>query len=174
MQIFRTFLFLLCAVTPAFAAPPTGIPARPKLVVALVIDQFRADYLLRFSDRFLPAKGKGDEVGGFRYLMTQGAYFPMAEYSLLQSMTCPGHATILTGSLPYQNGIPANAWNNSENGSYVYCAEDSKHQTVGAAKFDHAGTSPRNLIGTTVGDELKNAGFPSRVVTIALKTAPQS
>lgn len=142
---------------------------RPKLVVVLVIDQFRADYLLRFEKRFVPARGKGGEVGGFEYLMTQGAYFPMAEYGVLQSMTCPGHATILTGAYPYQSGIPINGWYNSAHAQFEYCAEDPAFSTVGATTREHIGTAPTLLNATTVGDELKNAGLPSKVVTVALK-----
>ena len=142
---------------------------RPKLVIALVVDQFRADYLLRFEKRFAPARGKNGAVGGYEYLMSQGAYFPMAEYDIMQSMTCPGHATILTGAYPYLAGIPINGWYDTAHGHYEYCAEDSTYTTVGAPNRDHVGTAPTLLNATTVGDELKNAGFPSRVVAIALK-----
>lgn len=61
---------------------------RPKLVLVLVIDQFRADFLRKFEKSFIPANNK-NEVGGFNYLMSAGAFFPNAEYSVLQSMTCP-------------------------------------------------------------------------------------
>ncbi|MGK5085828.1 alkaline phosphatase family protein [Bdellovibrionota bacterium FG-1] len=160
----------LLFIPTAQAAPAKPLlPPRPKLIVVMVIDQFRADYLLRFEKRFLPAKDAKGQVGGFSYLMSQGAYFPMAEYTLLQSMTCPGHATILTGAMPYQMGIPINYWQDTQKDQLVYCAEDSEFSTVGAPDFPHAGTSPKNLIASTVGDELKNAGFPSRVVTVALK-----
>ncbi|MGZ3687882.1 MAG: alkaline phosphatase family protein, partial [Bdellovibrionota bacterium] len=153
----------------AHAAGGAGTP-RPKLIFMIVIDQFRADYLTRFEKRFLPPRSQGGDVGGFRYLMTQGAYYPFAQYDLLQSMTCPGHATVLTGAYPYQAGIPANDWFDPETLQRVYCAEDPTQATVGAETTDpHLGTSPKNLIADTVGDELKNAGIPSRVVTVALK-----
>src|SRR3712207_2088011 len=90
---------LLVSSSASAATPP------PKLAVLLVIDQFRSDYLMRFQERFLPAKGPNG-VGGFQYLMSQGAYYPYGEYSILQSMTGPGHATMLSGSYPYQMGIP--------------------------------------------------------------------
>src|SRR3954462_3790598 len=96
----RLFLSLFFALTWPWIPQAQAIK-RPKLVVLLVIDQFRADYLTRFESRFLAPTGKKGEVGGFRYLMTQGAYYPYAEYDILQSMTAPGHATVLTGSFPY-------------------------------------------------------------------------
>lgn len=147
---------------------PDALRKRPKLVVVLVIDQFRADYLTRFEKRFLPATGKG-EVGGFRYLMTQGAYLPFGEYGMLQNMTGPGHATILTGAFPYANGIPLNTWIDKKRGTPVYCAEDADSKPIGFAESKRIGTSPRNMLGSTIGDELKNAGYGSRVVSISLK-----
>ena len=152
------------------AGPAAVSTARPKLFLVLVIDQFRADYLTRFESRFLAPVGKSGEVGGFRYLMSRGAYYPYAEYEILQSMTGPGHATVLTGSYPYQAGIPTNYWHDTEKGKRVYCTEDSTVAVVGSEPATaRGGTSPRNLIGSTVGDELKNAGYPSRVVSLALK-----
>nr|MDH4466517.1 alkaline phosphatase family protein [Bacteriovoracaceae bacterium] len=89
---------------------------------------------------------------------------------ILQSMTGPGHATILTGSYPYVNGIPANDWYDQNLKSRVYCTEDQSVKTIGANPKDvHVGTSPRNLVGTTFGDELKNAGWNSKVVSLAIK-----
>ncbi len=148
-----------------FSLPAAAGAPKPKLVVALVIDQFRADNLTRFEKRFLPAKG-----GGFRYLLENGAYYPYASYDLLQPMTGPGHATILSGSYPYAGGIPVNDWYSLDHKSKMYCAEDADFETVGKGPFkDHVGTSPRNFWGTTVGDELKNAGWPVKVVAVALK-----
>lgn len=134
---------------------------RPKLVVVIVIDQLRADALSRFDSKF------GDD--GFRALTDQGAYYPYGEYEVLHSMTGPGHATILSGAYPYQMGIALNGWYDQKTKSALYCVGDSNHKTVGAPSKDSAGTSPRNLVGTTVGDELKNAGLKSRVVSIAIK-----
>ena len=145
---------------------------KPKLVVVIVIDQFRADYLTRFAPRFLSAKKGHGQVGGFKYLTSTGAYFPFAEYDILQSMTGPGHATILTGSYPYQNGIALNDWYDRDLNRKIYCAEDIQSPLVTSTASPSSaatGMSPRNLIGTTVGDELKNAGYPSRVVSLALK-----
>lgn len=142
---------------------------RPRLVVAIVIDQFRSDYLTRFPSRFLPATKTGGEVGGFQFLMEKGAYFPMAEYASLQNMTCPGHATIMSGSHPYHTRIAINEWYDAEKGQTVYCVGDESAPLVGPAGGGKEGISPRNFRGSTVGDELKNAGYPSRVIAVSLK-----
>ncbi len=164
-----SLLLLASSIASAAEPGPRILPPRPKLVLVLVIDQFRADYLLRFEKRFLPVRQKNGDVGGFSYLMTQGAYYPIAQYDVIQNMTCPGHATILTGAPPYQTGIPVNHWNDPATGESVYCAEDPNHKAIDAPQKAHTGTSPKNLLATTLGDELKNAGFGSRVVTLALK-----
>src|SRR4051812_36701559 len=118
LRLFTVFLALLSFGAMASAHEATSpLPLslasfenRPKLVVVLVVDQFRGDYLTRFRSRFLPAKGKDGKLGGYNYLISSGAYFPFAEYDVLQNMTGPGHSMILSGSYPYQNGIPLNNW----------------------------------------------------------------
>jgi predicted AlkP superfamily pyrophosphatase or phosphodiesterase len=133
---------------------------KPKLVVVIVIDQFRADYISRYQHLF----GKN----GFMALINGGAYFPYGEYDLLEAMTGPGHATILTGAYPYQMGIPTNDWYDRKSGAVVYCVEDVDTKTVGTVT-PQPGSSPKNLVGTTVGDELKNADWPTKSISIALK-----
>lgn len=167
LKILLFAVILLALPQPARADYPT----RPKLILTIVIDQFRADYLTRFKPRFLPASGKEGSVGGFRYLMDDGAYFPFGEYGILECMTGPGHATILTGAYPYQMGIPINTWADAETGQPQYCVGDPASPLVGAADAKKAarGASPRFLLASTVGDELKSSGLPSRVVTLALK-----
>lgn len=148
--------FCLVISTFAFAGPLKKPLQKPKLVVVLVIDQMRADYLTRFEKRFQKSSAKSP--GGFKYLMSEGAYFPIAEYDVLQNITCPGHAMILTGAHPTMNGIILNDWYDKVARKTVYCAADEKDKI-----------SPRNLKTSTVGDELKNAGYKSKVIGIALK-----
>jgi predicted AlkP superfamily pyrophosphatase or phosphodiesterase len=170
---FRTLAAPLAVLLPLLSVTSARAEIKhPKLIVMMVVDQFRADYLMRFKSRFLPAISdkSGKHLGGYNYLMEQGAYFPYGEYDLLQSMTGPGHATVLTGAYGYQSGIPSNDWYSQENHDWVYCTEDRENPTVGGNIQDpHAGTSPKNLFASTVGDELKNAGYPSRVISISLK-----
>ena len=145
----------------------TSFGLRPKLVVVIAIDQMRADYLTRFRSRFLEPETSGGAPGGFRFLMAKGAYYPHGQYDVLQNMTGPGHAMILSGSYPYQMGISLNDWYEPGRGQ-VYCVRDDKSPLV-VGKSPWEGLSPKNFLGTTVGDELKNAGHPSRVITVALK-----
>lgn len=162
-------VLLFWQVAAKAAVPVGGFPTRPKLVVLIAVDQLRGDFLTRLSPKFLAPKG-AHGLGGYRYLMTNGAYFPSAQYSYLQNMTGPGHATMLTGSLPYQNGIALNYWFDSNSQQKIYCAQDTEVALVPPpVEGVKSGTSPRNLLAETVGDVLKNTGIPSRVVSVALK-----
>lgn len=143
----------------------------PHLTVVISIDQFRADYLRRLTDLFLPPIQKNGKVGGFRYLMANGSYYIDARYGHYPLYTGPGHSIILTGSYPYKSGIISNDWWNRATNSSVYCVDDPTVKVVGAAKGSPAKPmGPRNLLSTTVGDELKLAtNGVARVVTISLK-----
>lgn len=173
LRIFFIAPFLLLGAWGAALAQGESSALRttpsPKLVILLVIDQFRSDYLTRFGSRFLPAKGKTG-LGGFNALLERGAYYPLAEHETLQCMTGPGHAALLTGSHPYANGIPVNNWYDQTLHRPFYCVEDPSIQSIGGdPKKLHGGTSPKTLLGTTVSDEWKNAGFPGRIISIAVK-----
>ena len=140
-----------------------SFPKRPKLVVVLVIDQFRYDYLMRFRPYF----GKT----GFNLLL-DGAVFTDCRYDYASTITGPGHATLLTGTYSNLHGIVENQWFDPVEHRSVYCVEDrSTHLVTGRQGADSApGFSPRNLIGSTLGDELRFAtDFRSKVVTVSLK-----
>lgn len=154
---FFVFILITFSLSLSQALTLKKYGTKPKLVVVLVIDQFRADYLTKFQKDFLPV-GVTGEVGGFNFLMQNGAYFPFAEYDVLQSMTCPGHAMIATGTHPYLNGISLNNWYDIAAKKNIYCVDDAEY-----------GVSPRRLVTTTFGDELKNISEASKVVTLALK-----
>src|SRR5215831_1156635 len=83
------------------ASAQTSVATRPKLVVGIVIDQFRYDYLIRFSDLF--------GAGGFKRLTSQGAFFENANYIHVPTVTALGHSTFMTGSIPALDGIVGNA-----------------------------------------------------------------
>lgn len=150
-------LVTLLSTFSAQALTAAAYEKKSKLVVVLVIDQFRSDLLTNRPESFLPP-GTPAAPGGFRYLTHQGAFFPFAEYDILQAMTCTGHAMILTGSHPEATGIGTNEWFDPKLRRNVYCAEDAEY-----------GLSPRRLRTTTVGDELKNVREKSRVVAVAGK-----
>jgi hypothetical protein len=139
--------------------------ARPKLIVVIVIDQFRGDYLERYRDQF------GE--GGFRLLLDHGANFTDCNYDYANTRTAPGHATLFTGAYTNGHGIAANEWWDQKKKKMVTSVEDDGAQLVGLAANevkDKAGASPRNLLADTIGDELKLATQgKSRVFTVSLK-----
>ncbi len=134
---------------------------RPALVVGIVVDQMRWDYLYRFYDRY--------EEGGFKRLLHQGFSFENMMINYLPSYTAVGHSIAYTGSVPAITGIVGNNWINQQTGEERYCTEDGSVQTVGTA--GKAGEmSPENLLTTTVTDELRLASnFRSKVVGVSLK-----
>lgn len=145
--------------TPA-AHADDAIPAtKPKLVIAVVADQFRYDYLLRFKD---------DYRGGLLQLMKNGAVYTNARYEHYPTFTAVGHAALLTGAYPSVNGIVGNLWYDRINGKQIQAAADDTVRLVGGT--DGPGSSPRNLLVSTVGDEMKIASQgQSRVFGISLK-----
>jgi predicted AlkP superfamily pyrophosphatase or phosphodiesterase len=159
-----TLIALLGCLTPVFSE---ASPRPYSLGVVLVVDQFRADYLMRFEEKFLPAK-----ANGYKAIMQKGAYFPLADHGLFQDMTGPGHAAILSGAYPYRHHISINWFFDRETKKDTYCVQDDRVKIIGSdgvvssAKY---GASPRNFNATTVGDELKNIDRPSRVVSVAIK-----
>lgn len=105
-------------------------------------------------------------------LSEHGAYFQFADHGLLQDMTGPGHAAILSGSYPYRNHISINYWFDRDKQKGQYCVQDDAFKTIGSdgeVKGTKWGVSPRNFNASTVGDELKNVDRASRVVSFALK-----
>jgi predicted AlkP superfamily pyrophosphatase or phosphodiesterase len=135
--------------------------AHPKLVVVIVIDQFRGDYLERYRDQF------GD--AGFRLLLDHGAYFSNCNYDYANTRTAPGHSTLFTGAYSNGHGIAANEWWDQKKKRMVTSVEDDSTKLVGAAP-DKTGASPHNLLADTLGDELKLATQgKSRVFGVSLK-----
>jgi predicted AlkP superfamily pyrophosphatase or phosphodiesterase len=152
----------LVHVPEAAAAARRAAPRRPKLVVILVIDQFRQDFLTRFEPFF------GE--GGFRRLTENGANFTSAHYQHAATYTGPGHACIVTGTYPYKNGIVANFWYNRARKQREAMVYDPESQLLDRTATPNDETSPRNLIGTTIGDQLMLAnGRQSRVIGISVK-----
>ena len=151
-------LALLGLIPGAFAS---AYNARPKLVVVIVIDQFRGDYLERYRDQF------GD--GGFRLFLDRGAYFTDCNYDYANTRTAPGHATLFTGSYTSGHGIVANEWWDPQKKKRVTSVEDDTTKLVGGSKAG-PGASPHNLMSDTLGDELKLAtGGKARVFAVSLK-----
>jgi len=139
--------------------------AHPKLVVVIIIDQFRGDYLERYRDQF--------PDGGFRLLLDHGANFTDCNYDYANTRTAPGHATLFSGAYSNGHGIAANEWWDPQKKKMVTSVEDDETKLVGLppdqAK-NKAGASPHNLLADTLGDELKLATQgKSRVLSVSLK-----
>ena len=156
-------LLLVATAQVALLGRP-AFPERPKLIVILVIDQFRYDYLIRFRPYFV--------AKGFNLLLEGGAVFTDCRYDYASTITGPGHASLLTGAYPNQHGIIENEWYDRAQHRRVYCVEDPTTHTVASRDGPSSapGFSPRNLIGSTLGDELRAAtDFRSKVISISLK-----
>jgi predicted AlkP superfamily pyrophosphatase or phosphodiesterase len=134
---------------------------RPKLVVGLVVDQMRWDYLYRYYNRY--------SSGGFKRLLNQGFSCENTFINYLPSYTAVGHSTVFTGSIPALHGIAGNNWVDQLTGKVVYCTDDSTVKSVGNESIDGQ-MSPRNLLASTITDELRLAtNFQAKVIGISLK-----
>lgn len=133
-----------------------------KLVVQITVDQLRGDTMTRFGDRFV--------VGGFSYFLNNGIHYSNAHYRHANTETAPGHASLVTGAYPSAHGIVANDWIDADSGEFVYNTEDDRHSYIGAEPRAHQGVSPRNLLSSTIGDELiVHTGGRSRVFSVSPK-----
>jgi predicted AlkP superfamily pyrophosphatase or phosphodiesterase len=157
------FLFFLLASTAAIAQ----VPRKPKLVVTIVVDQFRYDYLTRF---------RADYHGGLDRMLREGAVFTNARYAHSPTVTAVGHSLVMTGAMPSVSGIVGNTWIDRQSGRQVTSVCDDRYKVVGSETpppgprcEDWDPASPRRLLVDTVGDELKNRDGGSKVIGISLK-----
>ena len=136
-------------------------PERPKLVVGLMVDQMRWDYLYRFADRY------GQD--GFNRLLNDGFTCENAIINYIPTYTAIGHSTVYTGSVPSIHGIAGNDWIIQATGEPMYCTQDDNVNGVGTSSREGQ-QSPRNLLASTVTDQLKLAtNFQSKVIGISIK-----
>ena len=129
----------------------------PRLIVVVVVDQMRYDYLTRFQDLY---------QGGFRTLLEKGAVFTEVRYRHALTLTAPGHAAIMTGRHPATSGIPSNNWFDPDINAQRSAVADPDYRAVGGPG---SGASPRSLLVETFGDRLKQVNPASRVVGISIK-----
>lgn len=156
----RLIFFLLMTPFFLFAQPKSKL-ARPKLVVGIVVDQMREDFLYRYYNRY--------GQGGFKRLMNEGNVCRNTFINYLPSFTGPGHASIYTATSPAYHGIASNDWYERSNYAPMYCVSDTSVKAVGGS--EKAGKmSPKNLWSTTITDELRLAtNKQSKVIAISLK-----
>ncbi len=135
---------------------------RPKLVVGIVVDQMRWDYLYRYYDRYAAD-------GGFRRLINKGFSCENTFIDYIPTYTACGHTSLYTGTVPAVHGITGNDWYDTHLGKGMYCAQDDSVEGVGGTGFPGR-MSPRNMLTTTICDELRLAtNFESKVIGIAIK-----
>ncbi len=148
-------------ITPLFSQVETMIPSdKPKLVVAIVVEQMRQDYIDRFWDNF--------DHKGFKKLAINGTYCQNANFNYSLTQTSPGYTTIVTGAEPSEHGIVSDYWFNPLTGEKEICIADSRSKSVGVKNGDGA-YSPKNIMTTTYSDEAKlfNRG-KSKILSISL------
>jgi predicted AlkP superfamily pyrophosphatase or phosphodiesterase len=158
-------ILLACAFVPLplRSATQTAAPSSspPTLVVMLVVDQMRADYVEKYGRQW---------KGGLRRLIDRGAWFQNAVYPYAYTVTCAGHATISTGALPRTHGITGNAWWDRTSGKAVGCADDPAQQSISYGNPVQGGRGPAQLAIPTFTDELRaQSPAPPRIVTFSMK-----
>ncbi|MCF6130551.1 alkaline phosphatase family protein [Flavobacterium sp. AS60] len=147
------FLFLISNLT---------AQQRPKLVVGIVVDQMKTEYLYRFQSDF--------SENGFKRLMNEGYTFYNMHYNYMPTYTAPGHASIYTGTTPAMHGIVSNEWFSRKAGKEVYCTDDASVKTLGDGSKEEGEMSPKNLQTTTITDELRlSTNFKGKVIGISMK-----
>ncbi len=135
---------------------------RPKLVVGIVIDQMRMEYLYRFENDF--------SNNGFKRIMNKGYVYHNAHYNYTPTYTAPGHASVYTGTTPCSHGIVGNEWYSRKLQKEMYCTDDALVSTLGEGTKSEGEMSPKNLEATTITDELRMATqFKGKVIGISLK-----
>ena len=155
MKKFSPFAFLLILSS-------LSAQQRPKLVVGIVVDQMKMEYLYRFQSDF--------SENGFKRLMKEGYTFQNTHYNYMPTYTAPGHASIYTGTTPATHGIVGNEWFSRKLGKDVYCTDDASVQTIGDGTKEEGEMSPKNLLSTTITDELRLAtNFKGKVIGMSLK-----
>ena len=154
----RKFLILVFL----FVITVLSAQKRPKLVVGIVVDQMKTEYLYRFQSDF--------SENGFKRLVSKGFTFYNIHYNYMPTYTAPGHASIYTGTTPSMHGIVSNEWYSRSAGKEVYCTDDASVTGLGEGAKGEGEMSPKNLQATTITDELRlSTNFKGKVIGISIK-----
>ena len=154
-------LIFACSVCFVFNVTSQSTNEKPKLVVGIVVDQMRQEYLYRYYDKFSP--------GGFKRMMSEGFMLKNAHYNYAPTVTGPGHASVYTGTTPAVHGIIGNEFYDKIGKNFVNCVEDSRYKPVGNDAANGK-LSPSRMISSTVTDELKLfTQKRSKVIGISIK-----
>ena len=135
---------------------------KPKLVVGIVVDQMRFDHLYKYQERF--------SNGGFKRIMREGFNYKNTQYNYIPTVTAAGHASIYTGTTPSTHGIIGNTWYQRSSKQIITNIEDNNELLIGTEAADSYGGSPRNLLTTTITDQLRmGTNFRAKVISVSLK-----
>ena len=159
----RTAVLAILATLAITSGPAAQAPvaAKPKLVVLISVDQMRGDYIDRFQHQW---------TKGLKRLVAEGAWFRQADYPYYNTVTCAGHASISTGTVPAVHGMVLNQWWERDNTRLVGCTDDDDEQLITyGAQVEGVGSSARHLMTTTLSDEMRIQSLLPRVVSISLK-----
>ncbi len=156
-------LLLACQIQAQKPMREAQAPSHPKLVVGIVVDQMRWDYLTRYYNLF-------QSNGGFRRMLGDGFSFDNTQVPYTPTVTACGHTCVYTGSVPALHGIVGNNWWDNRLNKGMYCSEDKSVKGVGGKTEEDGQMSPKNMLTTTVCDELRLSNqFASKVIGIAIK-----
>ncbi|WP_128331321.1 alkaline phosphatase PafA [Apibacter sp. HY039] len=160
IKAFKLFFLIALTVGYSFSYAQTE---RPKLIIGIVVDQMRMEYLYRYDPYF--------SNKGFKRLIKDGFLYSNMHYNYVPTHTAPGHASIYTGTTPVNHGIMGNSWYNRERKKKMYCTEDDTVSPLGTPAQESEGKmSPKNLQSTTITDELKlSTNFRGKVFGVSMK-----
>lgn len=158
----RLFAAITLAAVAVLPAAPVAQQRGPKLIVMIAVDQMRADYIDRFQHQW---------SAGLKRLVAEGAWFRQAEYPYFNTVTCAGHASMATGTVPAVHGMILNEWWDREKGRQVSCTEDETAELISYGRpVKGVGHSATRLMAPALADELRlQHASPPRVVTVSMK-----
>lgn len=160
--IFISSLLQLACVAQKPLTKQVSTSSKPKVIVGIMVDQMRYDFLYRFYDKY--------SEGGFKRLMNDGFNCKNNHYHYASTVTGPGHAHVYTGSIPSFSGITGNEWYNKFTKTDSYVVQDDDVSTIGDEPSSAGQMSPKNLLATTITDQLNIANqFRSKIVGVAIK-----
>ncbi len=155
-------ILILYLISSNFSYAQSDDLKKPKLVVGIVVDQMRSEQLYRYAKKY--------SEDGFKRILRDGFNFKNTQYNFTPTATAPGHSSIYTGTTPATHGIIGNSWYNRYKKSYTSSVEDTTVVLIGSKKQNNTGASPKQLLTTTISDQLRmNTNFRSKVISVSLK-----
>ncbi len=155
-------IFILYIISSNFSYGQSDSLKKPKLVVGIVVDQMRFEQLYRYAAKY--------SEDGFKRILRDGFNFKNTQYNYTPTVTAAGHSSIYTGTTPSIHGVIANGWFNRYKNKYVKSVEDTTVLLIGSKKKNNVGSSPKQLLTTTISDQLRmSTNFRSKVISVSLK-----